>query len=75
MHRCTLAQTRLAVKCLMVVRMDRSGVRIHGFGFAFWTSGCQYVHRSNSCLTNRRAHYVLIHQKDSPCNMVLCFPR
>jgi hypothetical protein len=74
-HRCTLAQTRLVVKRLTVVRMGMPRIRSHGFGFAFWTSRCQYVHCSKSCLTNRKTHHLLIHQEDSPCNMVLCFPR
>ena len=69
-HRCTLAQTSLAVKHLPVSRLDRRGKRCYGFAFAFWASGCQYGLWSNSSPTNRNAHHVLILQEDSPCNMV-----
>jgi hypothetical protein len=69
-HRCTLAQTRLAVKRLPVIQMDRRRKRYDRFGFAFWASGCQYGLWSNSSPTNRSAHHVLILQEDSPCNMI-----
>jgi hypothetical protein len=69
-HKCTLSQTRLAVKRLPVSRLPRRGKRHYGFAFAFQASGCQYGLWSNSSPTNRSAHHVLIPQEDSPCNMV-----